>query len=192
MSSPDTFEGDGDPVDALLSAGRCSGTDDRLRQAVLGRTIGVVRRRRRLKRVALGAALLGCYLVGVATTQLSRSPTGRTVGPLAQQRGGPRASAQPTPRPSRVVPQPQADLPAGRCNGRIAKVRQADFDDIRRLSDRYLEREGNVTLALRYYARALNTASAEQRAISVEEDSWLLMALKQARLKEIRHDNGDS
>jgi hypothetical protein len=53
------------------------------------------------------------------------------------------------------------------------------------VSDRYLHEKGDVALALRYYTRALNTASNEQQAISVEEDSWLLMALKTSRMKEM-------
>jgi hypothetical protein len=44
-------------------------------------------------------------------------------------------------------------------------------------------------LAIRTYARALKYASAEERAISPEHDTWLLMALKDAKSKETKHEN---
>ena len=71
MSSPDEFQND--PLDVVLGGkGKISG-DDRLRQAVLAGTLGVIRRRRRLKRCAVAATLLGCYLAGMATMMFWRS-----------------------------------------------------------------------------------------------------------------------
>ena len=47
-----------------------------------------------------------------------------------------------------------------------------------------------MQLAIRTYARALKYASADQRAISPEHDTWLLMALKDApNRKETKHEN---
>ena len=49
-----------------------------------------------------------------------------------------------------------------------------------------LER-GDVKEAVRQYTRYLKLAPADQLAISPGRDSWLLMALKDARAKEKNH-----
>ena len=66
----------------------------------------------------------------------------------------------------------------------LASRRQAGFEEIRRVSDRLLHDQGDVSAALQFYSRALDQASTDQMAVSVDEDSWLLMALKSARMKE--------
>ena len=55
----------------------------------------------------------------------------------------------------------------------------------RRAGDRYLD-DGDMQAALRCYAHALDTSKAEELAIS-EDDNWLLMQLKKARLEEKNH-----
>jgi hypothetical protein len=56
----------------------------------------------------------------------------------------------------------------------------------RRAGDRYLEAEGNVASALRCYRLALDLASESELAVA-PEDTWLLIALKDARQKEREH-----
>ncbi len=55
--------------------------------------------------------------------------------------------------------------------------------------DRHLHEKGDPLAALRDYSRALDHASAEELAISYEEDSFLLAALKLARIEENRNEN---
>ncbi|GAF77623.1 unnamed protein product, partial [marine sediment metagenome] len=68
MFSADASEPD--PVDVLAGVGPPSTGQRQLPQSIFAQTIRVIRRRRRLKRFSLVAALLGCYLVGVGTGRL--------------------------------------------------------------------------------------------------------------------------
>ena len=178
-----------DSVDALLN-GKSYGRDEQLHAAVLAQTTGMIRRRRHVRRVFLVAALVACYLAGVATMQLQR-PGGPDHMSLAAEQ-----SPSQEEQPPEIAPAPQPERIAmtrtdkkNERPRRRRELRTAGFDDIRRVSDRYLRENGDVALALRYYCRALDIASAEQRAISVGEDSWLLMALKNSRMEETENDN---
>ncbi len=176
MSEPD------DPrderTDSLLGAhGRPCG-DDRLRGVVFAKTIGVVRFRRRLKRCALAASLLGCYLAGMATTGIWR-PTGD--GRLQPSREPVATSQEP---PSSLASSPR---PVGVAGRRVAPEEMSRAELLRRSADRRLLEHGDVKLAVRGYEHFLDLSSAEQRAISSREDNWLLMALKDARSKEMKH-----
>jgi hypothetical protein len=59
-------------------------------------------------------------------------------------------------------------------------------DLYRRAGDRYLDSEADPESALRCYGQALDAGGAADRAVS-SEDSWLLMAIKNARQKENSH-----
>ncbi len=52
------------------------------------------------------------------------------------------------------------------------------YDRLRQLGDRQLSDETDIPGAIRTYRRALQVASNDQRAVSVDHDSWLLMAIK--------------
>jgi hypothetical protein len=53
----------------------------------------------------------------------------------------------------------------------------------REAGDRYLRDENDLASAVRCYANALDSTSENDLAVRAD-DSWLLMALKQARRKE--------
>jgi hypothetical protein len=187
MSSPDASEPNRpDLVDELLSAGDPAGTD-RIRSALLGQTSLVLRRRRRVRRLGVIAALAACYLGGMATVQAwkgfpTRSETsvaGEEIAPDIK----PPEQIQPAPKPAES-PRPRKQQAVPRTNKASSAVAQADFEQIRRLSDRYLYEDGDIAKALYYGTRALRRATPEELDVCVEEDSWILMALKLARKKE--------
>jgi hypothetical protein len=172
MSSTDSPESDS--VEILLGSRRRV-SDDGLRQNLLGQTSGVVRRRRRVRRAISWAALAGCYLAGVATTQLWEFPG---------DPGAPEVAVQPEDH--------RIESPADREIAENFPLIPANFENIRRVSDRYLHEEGDMTRALRCYGQALDKATPRERTILSEEDSWLLKAIKLARIEEAKRDNRES
>jgi hypothetical protein len=170
-----------DPLaEVLTREGQLSG-DDTLRQAVLDRTLGVIRRRRRLKHCAVAATLLGCYLAGMATVVLWRPATADLIKPSQSA-----AKNQKTLDPHAQL---IADL-GGPPDQKSTSTPLSQFEVLRRAGDRYLTDPEKLPLAVRTYTRALKYASADERAISPEHDTWLLMALKDAQSnEEIKHEN---
>ncbi len=166
MPAPDDFD-DG-LLDGALRADVPPHDTAPLRAAVLSRTVGVIRFRRRLSKGILAASLAGCYVAGLATMAF-RSP-----------------AEQKTPSPPAIASSlPQPSNPPERESG-PAKLTRAEV--VHRDADRCFER-GDVKEAVRLYDLSLTLASAGDRAGSPEQDSWLLMALKEARTKEIAHDH---
>ena len=162
-----------DPADEMLVANILPEADDALRRAVLTQTIGVMRRRRRLKRCVLAASLLCCYVAGILTA----------FSPLLPREGpGVRATVS-----TKRTPQKSAHQTS------IADVAQAPsappsgFESWPRIGDHYLRESDDVSLAITGYSRALDLASDQDLAISPGQDNWLLMALKDARMKERKH-----
>jgi hypothetical protein len=158
-----------DSIDAVLCRGAGPPGSAAIREAVLSQTIGVIRFRRRLRKCILAMSLAGCYVAGLATAGL--------LTPIAGGASSPPAIASPLRRPN-VAP-----------NRGAGSVKLARDEIIRREADRCLFEHGDVKEAVRQYDRFLKIASAEQRAIAPQQDSWLLMALKDARSKELRHDH---
>ena len=181
MSSPD--ESRPDFVDGLLAVARPP-VDDSLRRAVLARTTAVIHRRRRAKRSALAVALAACYLAGIATARPWRFSAQPVAGStptedvVPEDAAGRALVASPS-NPAATEREAKPGL-LGPRHGPAA-LKPAGYDHIRRVADRYLFDEGDISLATRYYSRALKLASADQRAVSIDNDSWLLMALKQAQ-----------
>ncbi len=189
MSSPDTPEHD--LADELLSVtGPARG--DRLRPLLLAQTAAVVRRRRIVRRLGLIAALAGCYLAGLVTAQgwngASIRPDASVVEQKRMPEGKPREGIRPMPKRPQS-PEIRPRRPVERLRGRSPVIARADFEQMRRVSDRFLYKKGDIATALHYGTRALNQAAPEELAISVEEDSFLLMALKLARKKESQDDD---
>jgi hypothetical protein len=155
-----------DPRDAdgALLADIPAGDTTALREAVLRRTVGVVRFRRRMRRCVLGLSLVGCYLAGMATG------TWRL------------------PAESAAAPATSASIPGDRAGGGIALAKLSPEESARRDADRCLLDQGDVKEAVLGYDRYLTLASADHQAISPEHDTWLLMALKDARLREASHE----
>ena len=176
----DSFEKTPDPLERLLAPpASAAGGDAALREAVFRRTAGVLRRRRRLLALARGGALAACYLAGLLTTHgLERRP------------------AAPSPVP--VAPPPQAGAPAAHdppaaVSALAAEWQAFDSPDrgaelYRRAGDRYLTEEADPLAAVRCYGNALNAGAAQELAFDAD-DSWLLMAIKDARQKEKRDAN---
>jgi hypothetical protein len=155
-----------DEIDALLLRGDVPYGDARVREAALTQTIGVIRFRRRMRKCVLAMSLAGCYAAGLATMAF-RS---------AIEPGTPAAVSTSAPQPQRTPSRP-AD-----------PVKLSPEEIARRDADRSLFERGDVKEAVLGYDRFLNLASADHRAIAPEQDSWLLMALKDARAKEMEHD----
>jgi len=176
MSLPHNSEPD--PIDALAGvAGQCTG-DDELRQSVLACTVGVIRRRRRLKRISLVTTLFGCYLAGIGTVLLLSPDGGSPSASLDGKNNGPKHEVLPVNSMDEI----------GR---RSVAKNQSRFEVLRQKGDRCLRQKRDLALALRHYDRALGYASAEERAISAEDDGWLLMALKESQIQETRNEDDD-
>jgi hypothetical protein len=182
MSMQNTNELPDDPLAAALDANNATpAADDRLRAAVFTKTVGVIRFRRRLKRCALAAGLLGCYLAGVTTM-------GIFAGNRQQQH-------PPVPAPT-IADEPKSPAPPLQHKAAPPEKRQiaanakkpSGFESWRHIGDHYLRNAGDVSLAVAGYSEAISLASAEERRISPGQDNWLMMALKQdARFQEKRH-----
>ncbi len=173
-----------DSFDDPLAAAYCLGdqqqaADDRLRAAVFARTVGVLRGRRRLKRCALAAGLLGCYLAGITTMGLLRA---------GQERDRPPAAGPATTGNSLRAASQRRHVSTHPREEKVAVKKPSGFESWRRIGDHFLSDSGDVSLAVAGYSEAINLASAKERRISPGQDNWLLMALKQDALsKEKRH-----
>jgi hypothetical protein len=187
MTSPNVPE-DG-LVDNLLDMEGPKGLDPR-RARILARTTSVVRRRRWLRRLGVVAALAGCYLAGMATTQACRSPSAPSATSIVEEKVRPedkRGERGPPTRGRSESPETEHQLPVDRPDAPHAAVAGTGFDEVRRMGDRFLEEKGDVLGALDCYARALDRASSEELAVRPDEDNWLLMALKLDRIEENRN-----
>ena len=146
-----------------------------LRDSLLNNTSRTIRVRRRMRRAGIAAALAGCYLAGIATMSLrpSAEESGHLVAdaPPAQSENG--AAAAP-----RKLVRPEDDQVVS--DGRQPAVRLTQYDRLRRAGDQQLEEFGDIPRATGSYQKALQMASAEQRRIAPDRDTWLLMALKQS------------
>jgi len=138
-----------------------------LRDVVLSSTTRTIRNRRRMRRVGMAAALMACYLGGVAT--MSLWPADRSAGGLAENVQN---DAQPElRRPMRLEDDLIATPPA---------VRLTQYERFCRTGDEQLEKHDDIQAAIRSYKKALQLASADQRSIAPDHDTWLMMALKQS------------
>jgi len=164
---PSSDDLDDNLLDAALRADVPPHDTAPLREALLSRTVGIIRFRRRMRNGIMAASLAGCYVAGLGTMALRR--------PAEQATPAPPAVASSLPGPSD---------PPNREAGR-AELTRAEI--VHRDADRCFER-GDVKEAVRLYDLSLRLASADDRASSPEQDSWLLMALKNAKSKEIAHD----
>jgi hypothetical protein len=172
----DFFIREPDPLDELL-APPLPGDNVALRQGLWEQTSQVLRRRRRLRGLARAAALAACYVAGLFTAH-GLAPRQPDPPPAADARRD-------------GAPRPPAPAPAPGASTAYALEWQA-FDSpdrgaelYRRAGDRYLSDEADPAAALRCYGNALGAGPAD---LSISgEDSWLLMAIKDARQRE-RHD----
>jgi hypothetical protein len=190
-------------VDDLLRVGNVAESDDARKMAVLGQTVGVIRRRRRLKRLGIAAALAVCYLAGIVTpvSRFLNRPE-QSNQQLATNRNpelnkdtnwnwnkvavdGQQAAVAETAktREDAFVPVDNWNTSA---NSTVKKITQ--YERMRREGDRLLQESGDIAQAVRRYNRALALATETELAVATDKDNWLLMALKNERTKEISND----
>jgi hypothetical protein len=155
-----------DPLGSLLGPPADLASDGTLRNRLREQTTRILRRRRYARRLMWAAALAACYLAGMATPR--RLP--------------------PVSSPREMADRPQ---PAGSPERAVALEWRAFLSEQERASlyqragDQYLEKESDPESALRCYEAALDAGDDAARAVS-SDDSWLLMAIKDARQKEKR------
>jgi hypothetical protein len=177
-----------DPVEHLLTPVFANEDRAPLRQALLAETTRRLRRQRRFKQLVHAASLLVCYLAGLGTMKLALPGTAKNETANNHSQGPDYSQAHAFTDQSQVLPPIEQDpeVPAHVLE-RIASVSEEKQSNLYRLAaDRYLEEDNNVQAALRCYGRSLDTAKREDLAIS-EDDNWLLMELKKARLEEKNH-----
>jgi hypothetical protein len=138
-----------------------------LRDSVLSSTTRTIRSRRRIRRAGLAAALMACYLGGVAT--MSLWPANRSAAELAKTSP---SDAQPGVRKAMRL---EDDLVATPPAARLTQ-----YERLCRTGDEQLQKHDDIQAAIRSYKKALQLASADQRSIAPDHDTWLMMALKQS------------
>lgn len=148
--------------------------DDRrtLRNAVLVQTLGVVRRRRRVRQAGWAVLLAGCYAAGLFTAPaLVPQPTVRDV---------PQEIVAESHAPKLIAVRPPAAIPS-------KPTSMTSYDSMRKRADQELRDPNRLTTAVHRYSRAVALAKGPQREIDPEKDSWLLMALKLETTPEKKH-----
>lgn len=156
--------------EALTPTGAQAPASAQLRDAVLSQTTRAVRNRRRMRHARLAATLVTCYLGGIATMSLWSA--GRSADRFVSgvdPSNGPDVQRFVRPEDDQVV-----DV-----NPRPA-VRLTPYERFCRDGDQQLEKNDDIRAAAHSYKKALQLASAEQRVIAPDRDTWLLMAMKQS------------
>jgi hypothetical protein len=143
---------------------------DAFRRDVFARTTSVLRRRRRAVQLARLTGLAACFVAG-----------------LLLMRELPLERLPPPPRP---VPPPPITEPT---SASALEWEAIDHPEraaplYRAAGDRYLTKDADPEAAARCYGSALSAGSSEDLTID-PNDSWLMMAIKDARQKEARDAN---
>jgi hypothetical protein len=180
---------DRDPVEIFLQSPPRAEDSTSWREALLLRTSGVLRRRRTLRRMTAGAALAACFLAGGLVAWFVKPESSAPQPPdmaahSATEQKAPRESKNPKDVAQPLVPPVAQEWDAFDASAqRARKFREA--------GDRYLHESQDVQAALRCYRQALD-AGGDEELIVTPLDSWLLIALKDARQKEKSHALGGS
>lgn len=176
MSAP--FENPPDPFDDLLAApraARAARVVEVLRQKVLAETNRVLRRRRRVRQFARAAGLAACVALALFGMRRLITPTPPTPSGVAERSSSPNARATFS----------DSDLSPAVLEWRALDSPNRQAELFRRAGDRYLAEGEDLQAALRCYGNALDAGSADDQKPAAS-DSWLLMAIKDARQKENR------
>jgi hypothetical protein len=170
-------------LDELLGSTVNRSASVALRETMFTSTIKVLRRRRRIRRAAMGLALAGCYLAGVVTVTLIRPLAAE--GELVQSAAMADAAAvKPHVPDAPVVSSGQtADLASDQ--QRKARTR---FESLRDLGDENLVDRRDPEAATRCYRMALRYATPNERAWAATEGTWLLRAVNQTFNLETLYD----
>jgi hypothetical protein len=177
-----------DPVERFLQSPPRAEDGLSWRDTLLARTNGVLRRRRIVRRVTAGAALAACFLAGGLVAWLVKpesspaQPADIAANPIPAPKA-PEESKTPKAVQSRVPAVAQEWSAFDASAQRARKFREA--------GDRYLQESQDIEAALRCYRQALD-AGGDEELIVTPSDSWLLIALKDARQKEKNHALGGS
>jgi hypothetical protein len=145
---------------------------DVVRRDMLARTTRVLRRRRRVSQLTRLACLAACYVAGMLTVYDFRPETSPPAPrPIAPSTSPSRAGTSALALEWRAIDHPEQAGTAYRAAG-----------------DRYLAENADPGAAARCYGSALSAGPAEDLTID-PNDSWLMMAIKDARQKEARDAN---
>ena len=161
-----------DPLDDLLAAPAARDDGAKLRQTILRRSTGVLRRRRRVKQAAWGLALAACYLAGMGTMRWF----------------------MPVPAPQIVEvtpPEPKPEAPVVPPSATALENLALDSTDrraelYRAAAERY-RAQGDLAAWVRCQDNALDATKKEDLAVSPDDD-FLTIALKQDRQKQEKRD----
>jgi hypothetical protein len=169
MSSPEEFA-ENELLKTAFASRQVSASNDMLRGKVLMQTTGVIRTRRRLKRLGIGSALVACYFAGILTTSFFPGSDSRPSEVESDQL----IAKTPVVAPEHVgkTPDQIADEAAAAEAAKLSRYELLRRDGAR------CEQRGDLTAAIQSYKDALEVATPEERAVSVNDDTWLLMALK--------------
>jgi hypothetical protein len=153
--------------ESIASFGDRPPASQALRDAVLSSTTRTIRNRRRMRRVGMAAALMACYLGGVATMSFWHADRSVTVVTNTSP-----SEAEPVARKAMRL---EDDLIATPPAARLTQ-----YERLCRTGDEQLQKHDDIQAAIRSYKKALQLASADQRSIAPDHDTWLMMALKQS------------
>jgi hypothetical protein len=169
MSSADKFAED-ELLTSAFAARQLSLSSESLRDQVLSRTTRVLRTRKRIKRVAIAGSLVACYFAGIATMAVFE----RTVLAPTKVEESMLVEKSPVVAPENISKTPDqiADETAAAEAAKLSR-----YELLRRDGDRYADR-GDLVAAIESYKNALEVATPEERTISLNQDTWLMLALK--------------
>jgi hypothetical protein len=175
-----------DPIEQFLEGTPRATADPAFRQRLLCETIASLRRQRWRKRTAVIAALAASFLAGVVCMHWLPLATSEATREHAS--GSAYLREKPVPDTTRP-----ADKDASASGRDAVAMEWTAFDDpgqreklYRQAGDLYVEETQDYEAALRCYTQALD-GSAEQDLTIAPDDTWLMMALKEARKKEHSH-----
>lgn len=172
-------------LDDLLTPAPLSPEPPGRREELWRQTTGTQRRRRWACRARIVLVLAAVYGAGAATVALrSRRVPEQEVASVPRRDEAPfdnqRPPADTKNDPYRNDPPQVIERLAALADGR----RRVEL--YRRAGDLYCERLGDHAAAIRCYRHALDGGTAADLVVKADEDNWLLMSLKVARLKERR------
>jgi hypothetical protein len=175
-----------DPIEAFLSQGSGEKTNEKLRQLIQQKTLGVLRRRRWLRRGGWLAGLAACYLAGILTMGLwPRPEVNHLVAIAPQQSDDGQSNIVPSKGEFKQLTPVQQSESALAMEWQALDSTEKRPDLFRLAGDKYLQ-DNNIESATRCYRGALEDASDQDLKISVD-DNWLFMSLKQAKQEEKRY-----
>jgi hypothetical protein len=170
-----------DPFEQFLITDFSGSAPPELRQGTLAQTLHVLRRRRRLRRLAQAGALAACFLAGMGTMLFWSSVT-ETERAVENRGEGPHVASM-QEKPAAPLTKPKTALSLVELEWQAFDSRDNRAVLFFAVADRYFAEERDYDAALRCYRQALDASPRE--ALSVRpNDNWLVMALKEARLKE--------